>query len=92
MTLVLELSPEVEARLRADATARRVPVETLAAQAVEAFVSPILPKGSRRAAIQAARGSMRGLLNSDRFLAERHAEAQHEREKDEARHAVRSAL
>ena len=76
MIITLELSPEVEARLRADASAQRVPVETLAAQAVEAFLSPsTLPKGQRRAAIEAGFGSLRGVLSSDRFLAARHAEA-----------------
>jgi len=85
MTLELPLSPELEARLRADAAARQMPVETLAARAVEAYLSPpiqILPKGQRRPAIEAARGSLRGLLNSDEFLAERHAEAIREAEKD----------
>lgn len=100
MSITLNLSPEVEARLRADALAQRVPMETLAAQAVEVFVLhpssntapiPILPKGQRRAAIKAARGSMRGLLNSDQFLEEKHAEAQRELEKDEARRAARNA-
>jgi hypothetical protein len=90
MTLELELSPQTEARLRADAAARRT-ATAIATQAVEAFVSPfkpsadavpMLPKGQRRAAIQAGRGSMRGLLSSDRLLAERDTEARGELEKD----------
>lgn len=41
----------------------------------------VLPKGQRRAAIEAARSSMRGILNSDEFLARRHEEAAYELEK-----------
>lgn len=43
--------------------------------------TPVLPKGQRRAAIEAGRGSMRGILNSDEFLARRHEEAAYELEK-----------
>ena len=39
MTLELNLSPELEAQLRADALARQVPVETLAAHAISAALA-----------------------------------------------------
>lgn len=42
-----------------------------------------MPKGQRRAAIQAARGSLRGIVSSDDFLARRGAEAQSELEKSQ---------
>lgn len=42
-----------------------------------------MPKGQRRAAIQAARGSLRGIVSSDDFLVRRHAEAQSELEKSQ---------
>lgn len=81
MTFQLTLSPETEARLQHDEAARRGAL-TVASQAVEAFVLPsVLPKGTRSEAIKAARGSMRGILNSDEFLAQRHAEAADELKK-----------
>lgn len=76
MSITLELSPEVEARLRADATAQRVPVETLALQAVEAFVTR--PSSEQRDERRAARSRLKGRYPSARtvadFMADRSAE------------------
>ena len=82
MTLTLELSPELEQRARADAAARRVPLEVLAAAALEAFVnsSPQASRddeAARLAAIDAGYGMFRGCGQSvDEFLVERHAEGE----------------
>ncbi len=58
----------------------RIP-ESALTEAVDAPAP--MPKGQRRAAIQAARGSLRGIVSSDDFLARRHAEAQSELEKSQ---------
>ena len=85
MTLTLQLPPELEARARADATARRVPLEDLAMQALEAFVNSTSERSreadetARLAAIDAGYGMSRGRGPSvDEFLAQRHAEGEAE--------------
>lgn len=83
MTLKLEISPELEQRVRADAAARRVPVETLAAVALEAFVDKSNSgavsddEATRLASIDAGFGMFADRGRSvDDFLAERHAEGE----------------
>ena len=83
MTLKLELSPELEKRARADAATRRLPLEELAVQALEAFVDAAQQQNheadepARLAAIDAGYGMFAGRGPSvDEFLAQRHAEGQ----------------
>ncbi len=83
MTLKLELSPELERRARADAAARRVPLETLAMAAIEAFVNSSqgtrhdADEATRLAEVDAGYGLFRGRGPSvDEFLAQRHAEGE----------------
>ena len=92
MTLILDLPPETEARLRELARARNLAPEEATALALEQWmrgqsdVAAEEAKARRREAIKKARGGMKGTgLSSDDFLREKHAEAQRELEKDEAR-------
>ena len=88
MTLILDISPELEARLAAEAIDRRVPVETLATQALEIFVQ--MPTRSdrmktRKEAIRAARGSMSRFPTSvDNFLAEKRVDVERENAEQDA--------
>lgn len=98
MTLNLELPPETEARLREIARAHNLAIEEATAQALEQWMrqqsalADEEAKARRRAAIKKARGCMKGTgLSSDDFLREKHAEAQRELEKDEARWREREA-
>lgn len=82
MTLTLEIPDALEAQLRADATARRVPVETLAVQAVEVFLQrpatqrPATDeaKSTRRAALSRLAGRYPSTRTVADFMADRSAE------------------
>ena len=85
MTLTLELSPELEKRARADAAARRVPLEDLAMEALETFVNAAQQTSreddetARLAAVDAGYGMFKGRDPSvDEFLAQRHVEGEAE--------------
>ena len=84
MTFTVEVPAELGAQIERAAVLRGVDAEALIIEAtrniVEAVPAP-LPKGQRRAAIRAARGSLRGIVNSDEFLARRHEEAARESDK-----------
>ena len=96
MTLILELPPESEARLRDIARARNLAVEEAATQALDQWMqqqnAPDAEaiKARRRAAIAKVRGMFKDRnWSSDDFLREKHEEAQRELEKDEARQRER---
>ncbi len=86
MTMILEIPPDLQAKIELAANQRGTDAQAFVLEATRWALETIkpLPKGSRRAAIEAARGSLQGLISTDEFLAERHAEAEREREKDEA--------
>ncbi|MBA3440116.1 MAG: hypothetical protein H0T92_09645 [Pyrinomonadaceae bacterium] len=64
MTLQINLKPEVEARLKAQAQARGVPVEAFIASVIEGKVNgPMAEEDSRLAA-------MREAMNDELFLAD----------------------
>lgn len=85
MTLILEISPETEARLQREALARGVSLEELAAQRLgnEAPWAS-LDKETRRARLARVYGFAAGDgRTSADFLRERHDEARREAEKSE---------
>lgn len=101
MTLILELPPATEARLREAARARGLALEAAVTEALESWsdqqvVAPAKDvddaRARRLAAIKRAHGMFqdRG-RTSDDFVRERHEEAQRELEKDEARWREREA-
>ena len=98
MTLILELPPESEARLRDIARAHNLAPEEAATQALDQWmqqqgdVADEEAKARRREAIKKARGMFKDRgWSSDDFLREKHAEAQRELEKDEMRWRERKA-
>ena len=84
MTFTVEVPAELGAQIERAAVLRGVDAQALIVEATRNLVETVptpSPKGQRRAAIQAARGSLRGIVNSEEFLARRHEEAARERDK-----------
>lgn len=100
MSITLELPPEIENALHEVAQAtHQMPVD-YAAQILVAHLLPVVSLLQREGRLQRQEtptavtehvshnrgfGFLKGRISSDDFLAEKHAEAQREREKDEAR-------
>lgn len=101
MSITLELSPELETQIEQAATRRGTNMETFLIEAAQRalhegeVVNLVTPETSqpttaakekRREAISQGFGFLKGRVSSsDDFLSQKHAEAQSEREKDEAR-------
>ncbi|RYX81112.1 hypothetical protein EON83_25565 [bacterium] len=100
MSITLDLPPEIENALQEVAQAtHQMPVD-YAAQIIVAHLSPVVSLLQREGRSERLGtpvvttehvshnrgfGFLKGRISSDDFLAEKHAEAQREREKDEAR-------
>ena len=74
MTFTLELPAELGEQIERVAALRGVDAGAIIIEGTRAVVEAApapLPKGWRKAAIRAARGSLRGIVNSNDFLARR---------------------
>lgn len=79
MSITLELSPQLEARLRAEAEARGVAPETLALETISRRYEVPLSAEERREIFKSLRGRVKGAHPTvDEFLAERSAEGRQE--------------
>ena len=87
MSLILELPAELQLQLERAATARGTDVQTFLMDAARRELQAEMPTSeniTRKEAIERGFGFLRGRIgSSDEFLAERHAQGQTEREKDE---------
>jgi hypothetical protein len=80
MTKLLNLPPQTEARLEAEALRRGVSADDLACEVLTQWAAQA-PKtnAERKAALRAARGSIAHLpLSVDKFLEEKHADIERE--------------
>ena len=75
MSITVELSPELEARLRADAKQKGIAPETLVLETLSSYYKAPLSSVERRARVQSLKGRFAGAGPTvDDFLAERSAE------------------
>ena len=95
MSLILELPAELQRQIERAATARGTDVQTFLMDAARRELQTAMPQNEateRKQAIERGFGFLRGRIgSSDEFLAERHAQGQTEREKDERALAERKS-
>lgn len=95
MSLILELPAELQTQIERAATARGTDVQTFLVNAARRELQAETTTSedvSRKEAIERGFGFLRGRIgSSDEFLAERHAQSQAEREKDERALAERNS-
>lgn len=83
MSITLDLSPELEARMRADAERQRLPLEEIVVAKLHDFYTTTLEERERLAALERLDGALSGTgLELEEFLNERHADVERENSRD----------